>query len=464
MMVVNDRRPPREGHRAAGIVGLVLLAVTSVCPASQAPDDPGGQPALNVILITISSLRADHVSCFGYGRDTTPHFDRFAAEHVCFRNAFATSGWMMPAHGSLFTSLYPSCHGATHIDRTLGAECTTLAEILADNGYYCAGFCCGPRLDAEHGFARGFHVYDDQSVVGLLQAMAFDQPASVDLNRQRTNDLINDAATGWLRSNTHHPFFLFVHYYDNHWDYLPPEPYRSLYDPNYTGLLSGTRIAREPLYSNPPGERDVEHLMALYDGEVRQTDEDLGELLATLQDRGLFENSMIVILGDHGEEFYEHGHTSHHGVYDELIHIPLAISVPCVGRRTTDALVSQVDLLPTVLDGVGIPVPEWCQGRSLMGVVEGRVQSANAFVVAEYTGRAVEDIFAVRSRRTKCCVTGAGDVFAYDLIADPGELAAIAAKDFNRDMQVLEKELLKLMSPYLRQQEPANTNHDSEGD
>jgi len=108
---------------------------------------------INVILVTISTLRADHVGCLGYHRDTTPNFDGFARQNLLFRNAFATSGWMMPAYGSVITSLYPSRHGATHIEKKLGPQHYTLAEILKDNGYYCVGFCCNPRLSNENGYA-----------------------------------------------------------------------------------------------------------------------------------------------------------------------------------------------------------------------------------------------------------------------------------------------------------------------
>ncbi len=441
----DDARPALRWLSWCAIFGLAFFPIPgadlTAWAGAEAHEDP-----FNVILITISSLRADHVSCFGYERQSTPHLDRLGRKNVLFRNAFAASGWTMPAHGALFTALPPSAHGATHIDRTLGEGHQTLAEILTDNGYYCVGFCCSPRLDAERGFGQGFHVFDDRSVAALLQVMEYERAEAFDINRRRTNNLINDAAITWLRNNRHAPFFLFVHYYDNHWDYVPPEPYRSLYDPDYTGPLDGKQIAREPLYSNPPDERDIRHLIASYDGEIRQTDEDLGELLAALEDKGLFRNSLVIVLGDHGEEFYEHGHTSHHGIYDELIHIPLVISVPGGPRRSTEALVSQVDVLPTILDYLGIPVPEACRGRSLRPVIEGRVESINEFVFVEYTGGAVPDIFAVRTLGHKCCVTARGDVFAYDLVADPQESRPIVMQDFDDRMRQLHGSLLRILT------------------
>jgi arylsulfatase A-like enzyme len=398
-----------------------------------------------VIFITISTLRADHVGGLGYNRDTTVYLDSFAEKNILFRKAFATSGWMMPAHGSIITSLYPGCHRATHIDNSLDDEHHTLAEILRDNGYYCVGFCCNPRLDDEHGFAQGFDIYDDYSVSIMLDAMAFGIGQDVDINRRRTNDLINDAAIRWLQNNTHKPFFMFVHYYDNHWDYLPPPPYDRLYDPNYRGPIDGRQIAREPLYSNPPSPRDVEHIVALYDGEVKQTDKDLGELLEFLADKRLMDNSIVIVAGDHGEQFYEHGHTSHHGLFEELIHVPLAVAIPGpkAKGKTIDALVSQVDIMPTILDYLQIPLPAECQGKSLKSVLEGNAEHVNDFIFAEYTGGAVRDIYTVRSARYKY-YEGIDEEFAYDLIKDPAEQRKILPADFPEEVKRLRKHLQEL--------------------
>jgi arylsulfatase A-like enzyme len=408
----------------------------------QVSDPPG-----NVILITISTLRADHVSCLGYERNTTPNFDAFAGENVLFKNAFAVSGWMMPVHGSIFTALYPGLHGATHINKSLGDEHYTLAEILADNGYYCVGFCCNPRLDEDHRFAQGFDIYDDYSVSMIFRSLAFGHEKPFDINKQRTNALINDAAIRWLQNNTHKPFFMFIHYYDNHWDYLAPSPYCELYDPEYDGPVDGTAIAREPLFSNPPSEKDIQHIIALYDGEVKQTDNDLGEMLDYLKENGFLDNSIVIVLGDHGEQFYEHGHTSHHGVYEELIHIPLVVSIPGapVKGKITDSLVSQVDILPTILDYLQIPAPDSCQGKSLKPIIEGRAETVNEFVFAEYTGGAVPACYALRSRRYKCCQIGDGEPFAYDLVKDPRERTKMLSHDFPEEVRVLQESLKKLM-------------------
>jgi len=421
------------------ILSGILLVFTGGCSVNNLKSQPQEKLAAianmpNVILITISSLRADHVSGLGYDRQTTPNFDRFAKDNVLFTNAFATSSWQMSAVGSIFTSLYPSQHGATHINSKLSQKVQTLASVLKENNFYTAGFGCNPRLVSDYGFDKGFDFYDDYSVSMMLTSMSFGQTDSVDINKRRTNDLVNDAVVGWLQKNTHKPFFLSVHYYDNHWDYLPLAPYDTLFDPDYTGGIDGAEIAREPLYSNVPSDRDVKHIIALYDGQVRQTDQDLGELLDFLKEQGRFRDSVIIVMGDHGEQFYEHGHTSHHGIFDELIHVPLALSVPDVNTSgTIEAFASGVDIMPTILDYTSVPLSSQCRGQTLRGMVKGQPGSEKDFVLVEYTGGAVPDCFGARFKKYKF-IREKGDVFAYNLETDPLEQKKIYKDGFTAEM------------------------------
>ncbi len=402
----------------------------------------GSEPPLNVVLVTISSLRADHVSCLGYGRATTPEFDKFAQEGTLFTRAYATSGWTMPSHASIFTSRFPRDHKVTHIDHSLDGRFTTLAEILRDKGFRCAGFCCGPRVDCAHGFNQGFEFYDDFSVQVMLSAIS---GVSADINKNRTNDLVNEAAMKWLSKNRKSPFFMFVHYYDSHWDYLPPAPYDRLFDPDYKGQMNGVSVSREPLFSNPPGQRDIEHMIALYDGEVRQTDKDLGELLGFLRGEGLLERSIVIIVGDHGEQFYEHGHTSHHGVHEELVHVPMLIRVPDRKGYTkkSDALVSTVDILPTVLEYANIKKPAQCAGVGLKPIMEGKADRVHEYVWTEYTGGAVADSWAVRTTRLTCYKEKGRKPVIFDRAKDPDEQYEIHSKDFTREMTALSGVLTK---------------------
>ncbi len=161
----------------------------------------------------------------------------------------------------------------------------------------------------------------------------------------------------------------------------------------------------------------------------------------------LLDNSIVIILADHGEQFYEHGHTSHHGVYEELIHIPMATSIPgsqAKGKRI-DLLVSQVDIMPTILDYLGIAIPESCQGKSLKPLIEGRAEEMNQFIFAEYTGGAIPDCFAVRSARYKLYTNSSDELFAYDLLKDPKEQTPITFADFPPEVKILEQNLQDLM-------------------
>lgn len=423
---------------------LILISYSSFLIAAPTSSSPP-----NVILITLSSLRADHVGHLGYDRNTTPHLDAFARHNTSFTSAFATSGWMMPAHASILTGLYPKDHRVTHVSHTLADSFTTFPEVLSNRGYICAGFCCNPRLSSKAGFDQGFDLYDDYSVTLHLENMFLDAPNDLDINTHRTNELINDAAIGWLKRNTHHPFFLFVHYYDNHWDYLPPSPHNQRFDPNYTGEITGHQIAREPLFSNPPVDADIEHLIALYDGEVYQTDQDLGELLEALEQMDLISNSLIIITADHGEQFYEHGYTSHHGIFEELIHIPLVISVPHQKNspKTIDALTSQVDIAPTILNYLNLPPLNQGTGISLKPLIDSKKNTHRNVIYAQYSGGAAARATAIRSSSHKVYHLPDQSSYGYDLTKDPAEQNKIAPDAFTEPLLKLHQKLQKWLKP-----------------
>ena len=204
-------------------------------------------------------------------------------------------------------------------------------------------------------------------------------------------------------------------------------------------------ITKEPLYSNPPEEKDVQHILALYDGEIKQTDNDLGNMLALLKEKGLFENSIIIIMGDHGEQFYDHGNTNHHGLYEELIHIPLAISIPQAQTKEIDSLFSQMDIMPTILDYLDIEIPKQCKGKSVLPVIEGQQDSIQDYLFLEYTGGAIPDLFAARSMKYKCLKDDQGNYFAYDLENDPEEKKKIKPQNFNDEINKLKEYLDSMM-------------------
>jgi membrane-anchored protein YejM (alkaline phosphatase superfamily) len=378
-----------------------------------------------VLLIGIETLRADHVGHLGYSRNTTPALDAIAKEGVVFTKTMATASWTMPAVMSVLTSLYPEVHGTSNYDRKLPESVPTLTEVLQENGYKTVAFVSNPTLDGRYGFCRGFELYDDFSVwlgsIGMGKSLT---GSDSDVHKTLTNEPLTRSALSWLERHYEEPFFMFAFYFDPHYDYIPPSPFDTMFDPNYDGTIDGRGIAEEPRKSNRPAERDLEHIIALYDGEVRYTDTYILKLLEAFAEFGILDQTLVVIFGDHGDEFYEHGSTGHaHTLYNELIHIPLILRWPSEipKGRCIDALVSQVDIMPTILDYLGIQHQQAIQGMSLKNLIEGRVCGVHEYVFAGGSTHRC----AIIGSRSKMIVNPDGDKEFYDLLSDPMEQNSI---------------------------------------
>jgi arylsulfatase A-like enzyme len=343
----------------------------------------------NVLLIGVESLRADHVGCLGYFRDTTPTLDRLARKGVVFSRAMATSSWTIPAVMSVMTSLYPAIHNAKDFRQKTPEEITTLAEILKEKGYVTVAFAGNPLLDGSYGFRQGFDLYDDFTVQLHLGLDLFAEGGATTpdaVHDAVTNQVIHRAATSWLKANHRKRFFMFVFYFDPHIDYIPPPPFDRRFDPDYEGSMDGRGLAFEPLRSVRPPQRDLDHTIALYDGELLHTDGYISKLLDEFGEYGILDNTLVVVFGDHGEEFYEHGSTVHGlTLYNEVIHIPLILRWPSAipGNKKNGALVSGVDIMPTILDYLDIKYDGFMQGRSLRALVEGEKSVLHDVVYAE---------------------------------------------------------------------------------
>jgi arylsulfatase A-like enzyme len=353
----------------------------------------------NVLLIGIETLRADHVGCLGYSRNTTPTLDKLAKEGVVFSKAIATSSWTMPTVMSVFTSLYPGIHRTTNYQKKLPNGINTLAEILKENGYMTTAFVGNPTLDNRFGFSKGFYLYDDFTVqmhVGFNLFKNNDMAAQL-IHNVVTNSVVNCAAINWLQKNyLKVPFFMFVFYFDPHYDYIPPPPFDTIFDPNYNGSIDGRGIAAEQRKSTRPPQRDLDHIIALYDGEILHTNSYISKLLGKFAEYDLLGETLVIVFGDHGDEFYEHGSTAHaHTLYNELIHVPLIFRWPSTipQSRRVDAMVSQVDIMPTILDYLGIKHTGFMQGSSLRPLIEGRENKLHDLVYAE-VGTYIDSIFS----------------------------------------------------------------------
>ncbi|MFN8545780.1 MAG: sulfatase [Candidatus Binatia bacterium] len=340
---------------AIGLGGGALIAMAAIRPADVA-QAVARRGAPNVLLVSIDSLRRDHVHAYGYGRDTTPVIDGLAAEGTRFETVVAPTPWTLPSHLTLLTSLPPEVHGVVDDGLQIRRESTTfLTQVLWDAGYATAGFVSGPYLDASNGFSQGFEHYDDYTVAKQNFDASHRSITSPALVR-----LVSEWLTGWNDGGRQRPFFLFVHMWDVHYDYTPPPPYDTLFDPDYAGHVNGVDFLNNPAINAEMDPRDLAHVVALYDGEIRFTDEHLGRILAQLRALGVLDETLVVVTADHGDEFFEHGHKGHAKVvYDESVLVPLVMRFPghVPAGRTIGPQVRLMDVAPTILSLVGVPPP-----------------------------------------------------------------------------------------------------------
>ena len=330
------------------------------------------EESLNVILISIDTLRADHLGCYGYERETSPHIDALASDGVTFLNTYASSPWTLPSHISLLTSLHGVNHQVAYEDDVMDSSIPTLADIMRVNQFYCAALTGGGFVSAKYGFSKGFNSYSDEG--GVL--------------RQDSAEHLFHASMRWLEREKDKSFFLFLHTFQPHSPYACPYPYKSMFleeNARWRHLDLMSYLGGMPGIYKELTEEDRRNVIGLYDGEIRYTDEKLiGPLIATLKDAGLYDRTMIVFTSDHGEEFFEHHGWGHgHSLYDESLKVPLIIKFPesrFKGRRITD-IVSLVDIFPTVLTQTGIDFSGLViDGRSLLPLIEGNEKGDRVFV------------------------------------------------------------------------------------
>jgi hypothetical protein len=338
---------------------LALALLLPACPATDSGRSAG--PATRsapgatrgTILISIDTLRADHLGAYGYGRDTSPGFDRLARQGTLFENAIVPLPGTLPSHMSLFTGLYPAQHNVYPPSAVLSPTIETLPEAFQRSGFRTAGFTEGGYMAGRYGFARGFERFSDAASRG---------PRAAEETFRRGAEFLAELGEG-------ERFFLFLHTYAVHDPYDPPEPYRSLYwsgpslatfpptGPNLTAVNRGTRdLSPEALA----------YFMALYDGGINYLDGVLEAFVRELDALGLREQTTLVITSDHGEEFRDHGMLVHEQIHRENLRVPLLILHPEASRGTRVAsLVQNIDIPPTLYELAGIPVEGAIPGRSL---------------------------------------------------------------------------------------------------
>ncbi len=373
----------------------------------------------NVILIVIDALRADHLGCYGYKRDTSPNIDKFAKEGVLFTKAFSQGAATRISIPSIFTSLYPGVHKVLKVNGSLASPFVTLPELLKKKGYISAAFV-GSQLTTISNFQQRFQFYEEVNIY--------------------TTPQITKKAIDWLKEKSP-PFFLYIHYFDCHVPYLPPSPYRNLFyqkDINeemdaYMQYFGVDRDSALP-YAQKLKAKGIDRLdfiISQYDGQIRYVDDHIKMLLEELENLKLSENTLIILTSDHGEEFKDHGYFFHERVlYDELIHIPLIIRLPKIlpQSKIIPNLVRHIDIMPTILDILKISSNNVMQGKSLLPLVreETTILSDAAFSEGYYNIGHLK-LKGIRTDKWKFIevhnvVTNTYTYELYDLENDPREL------------------------------------------
>ncbi len=424
--------------RLALTLAAASLAVTALagCNASDSRESRGG--VSNVVLVTVDTLRADHLSPYGYDRETSPAIAALAREGTLFEQAFAQIPETLPSIVSIMTSQYPIDHGVRENGFTLRDAPRTLAEVLRDEDFLTAAFISSAVLASASGLSRGFDVYNERFPDKFLELR----------EGQRTGDKTVAAARHWLQhySGDKRRFFLWVHLNDPHSLYTPPAPYdvRFLDEP-YEGLVSWKprqffRIIRNQLAIDA---KDVRYMIASYDGEIAFMDDAVGALLRAI-DEFAQGDTLVVFTADHGESLGEHGYFFDHGdyLYDDQTRVPLIVRHPGLpSARSVSELVESVDIMPTVLELAGLPQDGPRRGRSLVPLLRGepgpdagtRLAFSESDSCSEISVRPCRvdgvagKLYAVRSSEWKLVRDPHGPNELFDLVSDPGEERDVSA-------------------------------------
>lgn len=402
--------------RRSGLMAMLALVAFLGCR----PLAPPPPVRYHVVLVVIDTLRADRIGANGSSLQASPVLDRLAAEGIDFTNAFAAATWTRPSMASMMTSLYPSEHGMLDISSPAGGapeildeRLLTLAEAFTDGGYDTVGIVNQIYLQFKYGFGQGFGHYQG--------------------TRGRSAFQLNQRFGAWLadyQPGAEGRLFAYLHYLDPHWPYSqrlgnlpadrfgPPGPLDAPNDGSQAQAWAEAHLDDARLAA----------LAARYAHEVAWSDAAVGQVVDQLTTAGLWEETILVVTSDHGEGFWEHGKLLHgYGPYDELLRVPLIVRLPAALRgadgRQEEAAVSLVDLMPTLLDLVGLPIPETCRGRSLAPLIRGTGSLPPAPIFAE-----TESTRAVRADGHKLILHHDERLEHYDLAADPGERDDLGAR------------------------------------
>ena len=425
--------PARVLRIAMSATLLALGSILLACKADPAPARPGR----SIIVISIDTLRADHLGCYGYFRDTSPNLDALAEQSVFFDLCLTPIATTLPAHTSLFTGVYPIEHGLLiNFKRTVRPfvpvpALRSFAQFAQERGYETAAFVSAVPVGSSTGIAAGFEV--------------FDEPEGEERRAEQTSEPL----LAWIDGERREPFFLWVHYFDPHHTYRAPAPFDSRYvnDEALETYLAEREIKHNVVrpIGDPVKTRRVNNG---YDGEIRYVDRQVGQLIARLKQRGLWEDSAVILLSDHGESLGDHDMGGHGYIYREQLHVPLMMKIPELEPRRVSFPMSLVDVLPTTIGLLG-EQESWSE---FLAQASGQDVLASGFsplaVFSQRTGRNRKDIrgsaYALATADWKYVHESERENRLFDWKRDPFELSDVLpghegiAKD-------LEAQLLQLI-------------------
>lgn len=391
-----------EGKGSAALAAPAILT-------EGAPAVPRASAPRNVVMVLIDTQRADHLQPYNAAtRVKTPAVAALAAQGTVFEAAQAPENWTKPSVASVLTGLYPASHGTKTGDAKLSDKAVLLSEVLKDAGYATASFLANGYVSDKFGFNQGWDNYTNY------------------IREKRSSNAENvyrDAAR-WIDEHKKQPFFVYIQTIDPHVPYDPPEEMIELYHPEpYHGVVSprstADQLGRAKL--SPPkvvlNDEDRKYLEALYDGEVSYHDKYLGVFIEKLKRSGLYDKTLFVVTADHGEEFYDHQSYGHgHSLYQELVHVPWILRYPGAAPRRIRETVSTVDIAPTVISSLGLPVPAVMEGSDRTAQVFG----ANAPVFSASVSDFLDDRRSLRAGHWKLVLRGLTPTL-FDLESDPHE-------------------------------------------
>lgn len=395
------------------LFSFVWIAGLALAPLSWAAVKP--QP--NVVFITIDTLRADHLGCYGYKQIRTPNIDALAADSVRFERAYTPVPVTLPAHTAIFTGTYPTLSGMHDFSgNKLSPNQPTLASVLKQKGYVTGAVVGSAVLDSRFGLNQGFDFYYDHFDFNRLQESNLEE-------MERPGNVVADVTLDWLAKNYKSSFLLWMHLYDPHYPYRPPAPYSDEYKDR------------------------------LYDGEIAFADAQVGRLISFLKSKNLYQNTIIVLSGDHGESLGEHGEKTHgFFIYNATLHVPVMIHLPggssSSSPKVLPEVVSLVDLMPTVLNALKITVPAQVQGHSVLSLMTPKADESSRSIYAEtFLPRLHFNWSELRSVETdKYQFIEAPKPELYDLSHDPNETQNLYA-----DKKAVAGELQARLSVMVRQ-------------